>query len=112
MTTSPTLRPIDIADAIISQSEASAEALLSQGWEGAGSSYSLGAYLGDDEALADLLGRPTTLDERTRLETAIRERLTAAARTSPGPVLISYEVSLSDGPDAMPIRLSSPILCF
>lgn len=29
-----------------------------------------------------------------------------------GPYLVHYEVSASDGPGALPIRLSSPIRCF
>jgi len=65
-------------ETIIAQATESAQALIAQGWEGGGSSYDIGAYNGDEEALAEKLGRKPTRDERKSLECQIRAQLDAA----------------------------------
>lgn len=55
-----------------------ARELRGQGWEGEGSEYDLGNYPGDNEALEDVLGRKTNLDERILLERCIRAELGAS----------------------------------
>lgn len=67
------------ATAIATVSLDSARALLLEGWEGDGSSYHLGSYGGDAEALGAALGRPATYEERCALERAVREHLDAYA---------------------------------
>ncbi|MBM3359639.1 MAG: hypothetical protein FJY54_18205 [Betaproteobacteria bacterium] len=66
-------------ETIIAQATESAQALASQGWEGDGSSYDIGTYYGDAEALAEKLGREPTRDECKSLESQIRAKLDAAA---------------------------------
>ena len=66
---------IDAASQIQIQAFESARELLAQGWTAAPESYDIGAFLGDDEALADRLGREPTKDERLELEHEIREQL-------------------------------------
>jgi hypothetical protein len=69
-----------IADIIGTQADESTAALLAHGWEGGGHSYDIGAYHGDEEALAEKLGRRLTRDECASLEHQIRRRLDAAIR--------------------------------
>mgnify|MGYP006913920210 CR=1 FL=1 len=69
---------ITISDTITATAEQCAEALIGQGWDGTGEEYDLGCFPVDEDALREALGRPTTLDERKRLESAIRERLDVA----------------------------------
>lgn len=54
------------------QAKASARELLSQGWDTSESTYDLGVYHGDLEALEERLGRKATRDERIELESSIR----------------------------------------
>jgi hypothetical protein len=54
-----------------------AQGHFSQGWSSPGADYDLGVYPGDQEALADRLGREPTKDERLTLERLIRVWLDA-----------------------------------
>jgi hypothetical protein len=71
--------PADIKIAVATEC---AKALISEGWEGGGSSYDIGTYHGDAEALEERIGRKSTREERVSLEYQIRrvldERLNAA----------------------------------
>lgn len=73
-------RPATMNNIVITaQARESAIALLEQGWEGPGSTYDLGAFPGDAEALAERLGRAPTKEERAALEGFIREAIDACA---------------------------------
>lgn len=72
------------SETIIKQATESAQALISQGWEGGGAKYDIGTYFGDAEALAEKLGREPTRDERVSLEYQIRVQLDAAIEVPPG----------------------------
>ena len=52
---------------------------MRQGWTGDGSTYDLGAFHGDAEALQERLGRVPSKSERLDLERQIRAVLTAHA---------------------------------
>ena len=70
---------IDATDAICFQARESAALLRGQGWQGTGDGYDIGVFTGDDVALMQLLGRPTTRDEQRALEACIRAELSASA---------------------------------
>ena len=62
-------------DTIIAQATSSVNALVAQGWKGSGDAYNLGAFPGDEEALAERIGRELTRDECASLEFQIRRQL-------------------------------------
>lgn len=74
--------PIDVADAIAAQAADSARMLRRQGWE-RGTTYDIGAFHGDAEQLAALLGaRETATPEQVKaLEACIRIHLDATEGT-------------------------------
>lgn len=51
---------------------------MGQGWQG-GSTYDLGAYLGDLDALEECLGRKPTKADRLAFEREVRARLNVTA---------------------------------
>lgn len=85
-TESEDTEPTDSMPVVREVAASCAATLLEQGWQGDGSTYDLGAFPGDIEALADKLGTAPTTGQRLALEAAIREALNGAAKGAEGGV--------------------------